>query len=94
MSSMEIDIKKLDAIKDELDSLDENDVLYINENGNSKYVLLPIESYDVLENKNSANVKIVTPFNGELTYDEYEAIKKQVLDILDKTFKPKREKLN
>lgn len=47
---MEIDIKKLKAIKDELDNLDEEDpVLYVSDKGDAKYVLMPIEIFDQIE---------------------------------------------
>ena len=100
---MEIDIKKLENIKTELDSLDKEDVLFINENGSAKYAILPIETYDAfadeVEEENNApffnpSIKILTPGRAELSYDEYEMIKKQILDAFDKTFKPKPEKLN
>ena len=100
---MEIDIKKLENIKTELDSLDKEDVLFINENGSAKYAILPIETYDAftedVEEENNApffnpSIRIFSPGNSNLSYDEYEMIKKQILDAFDKTFKPKPEKLN
>ncbi len=100
---MEIDIKKLKNIKNELDSLSEEEVLLINENGSAKYALLPIETYDALmENTNSENegsvynpvIKILSSGGLELSYDEYEKVKKQIMEAFDKTFKPRPEKLN
>ena len=100
---MEIDIKKLENIKTELDSLDKEDVLFINENGSVKYALLPIETYDAftedVEEENNVSffnpsIRIFSPGKAELSYDEYEMIKKQILEAFDKTFKPKPEKLN
>lgn len=98
---MEIDIKKLDGIKNELASLDKDDTLYIMENGSAKYALLPIDIYDALMeedenefNLSSPSIKVIAPGNIELSYDEYEAVKKRIIDAFDKTFKPKREKLN
>ena len=41
---MNIDIKKLDVIKDELDELKQEDVLYIDENGCTKYAIIPSNS--------------------------------------------------
>ena len=32
--------------------------------------------------------------NPNLSYEEYEEVRRQVLEVLDKTFKPKPEKLN
>ncbi len=100
---MEIDIKKLENIKTELDSLDKEDVLFINENGSAKYAILPIETYDAftedVEEENNVSffnpsIRIFSPGKAELSYDEYEMIKKQILEAFDKTFKPKPEKLN
>ena len=42
----------------------------------------------------SPKVKVISAENLELTYDEYEAVKKQLNDIIEQTFKPKPEKLN
>ncbi len=99
---MEIDIKKLENIKKELDSLAEDDTLFIKENGSTKYAILPIESYDALMEEEEEmegrfsvpSIKVFSPNNMELSYDEYEAVKKRILEAFDKTFKPKREKLN
>ena len=46
---MNIDINRITAIKDELDSLSENDVLFIDEENKTKYAIMPIELYDSLE---------------------------------------------
>lgn len=105
---MEVDIKKLKAIKEELDALDEKDpVLYVSENGNAKYALMPIELLDEIEDilhpfddedgqsdGNSASIKVISSNPFELSYDEYEEIKDAILKAFDKTFKPKPEKLN
>ena len=88
-------------IKDELDSLNENDVLFIEDEGNVKYAIMPIELYDsmedlmsVLNGQNGTSVRIATPDDLDLSYDEYERIKKQIMDAVEKTFMPKPEKLN
>ncbi len=96
---MEIDVKKIKGLKEGLSKIDnkEEESLYITENGSIKYILLPIEEYDMLANQDenpSATIKILNPMNANLSYEEYEEIRKQVLDVLDKTFKPKPEKLN
>jgi len=39
-------------------------------------------------------VKIVPSGELDLSYDEYERIKKQIMDAVEKTFMPKPEKLN
>lgn len=98
---MNVDIKKLKNIKEELDNLSKDDVLYVEEKGISKYVLLPIELYDEVEDivkfsqeMNKPQVKIVNNSDIELSYEEYEQIKSQIMEAVDKTFKPKPEKLN
>ena len=79
----------------EIDNKNE-EVIYLTENGSIKYALLPIETYDLFVSKQlpSTAIKFINPGNNEVSYDEYEEIKKQVLEALDKTFKPKPEKLN
>lgn len=97
---MEIDVKKIKGLKEELSKLDskEEESLYITENGSIKYVLLPVEIYDSLKSLEdegpSATIKILNPTNPNLSYEEYEEVRRQVLEVLDKTFKPKPEKLN
>ncbi|MBQ6493079.1 MAG: hypothetical protein IJI92_04365 [Erysipelotrichaceae bacterium] len=97
-----IDIERIKDIKDELDSLRENDVLFVDENGKSRYVVMPIELYDAIEDVAMMaastvampQVRIANPEDIELSYDEYERIKKQIMDAVEKTLMPKPEKLN
>lgn len=98
---MNIDIKELENIKDKLESLNEEDALFVDENGSTKYVILPINQFDSLEDivKEGQGsfmpaVKIINGEGFELSYDEYESVKKQLNEIFEKTFKPKPEKLN
>ena len=94
--AMEIDVKKIKGLDEGFDVLDSNedDAVYITEDGNVKYVMLTSEEYDSLvEKMPSASIRVLNPM-GDITYDEYEEIKRQVLEALDKTFKPKPEKLN
>ena len=99
---MNIDINTLKNIKDELDSLKEDDVLYIDENGVTKYAIMPVEKYDEAEDlfalmddmkKTTPQVKIIGA-DEELSYEEYERIKAAIIEAVEKTFKPKAEKLN
>ena len=54
-----------------------------------------MEEEEEIEGKFSTpSIKVFSPNNMELSYDEYEAVKKRILEAFDKTFKPKREKLN
>ncbi len=96
---MDIDIKELENIKTELDSLDENEVVFIKEGQEDKYVIMPIGQYEFINeilspNQNAPKVKVINASNIELTYDEYENVKREINEIIEKTFKPKPEKLN
>lgn len=100
---MNIDIRKIENIKAELDDLKENDVLYIDENGDTKYAIIPVELYDKFEelsafldemNKATPQVKVIGPEQEEMTYEEYERVKNLILEAVEKAFKPSAEKLN
>lgn len=101
---LNIDIKDLSNIKEELDSLGTNeDVVYVSDEDETKYVILPIETFDDLQQYKEAvdnqfsdnpGVKIISRKPVEMTYEEYEKIKKQLVDAFDKSFKPKPSKLN
>lgn len=99
---MNIDIKKLGDIKLELDELKENQALFIDEDGKTKYAIIPIDYYDKSEevmtmmnqmDNIGSNVRIIGP-DSELTYEEYERIKTGIMEAVEKTLKPKAEKLN
>ena len=99
--NMNIDIERLKEIKDELDAMNESDVLFIDEDRKAKYVIMPVELYDTLEDLLNvlnapapASVRIAAPEEIDLSYDEYERIKKQIMEAVEKTFMPKPEKLN
>lgn len=97
-----IDIKEIENIKEKLDDLDIDEVLYVDEDGASRFVIMPIDLFDSYLESNEGldkltyepHIKILGADNVELSYEEYELIKKQINDAFDKTFKPKREKLN
>lgn len=98
-----IDIKKLKNIKEDLDTLKNDDVLYVEDNGVTKYVIMTSTMFDSLEEilnfkdddgALTDNVRIINADKIELSYDEYEKVKEQILNAFDKTFKPKPEKLN
>lgn len=102
---MKIDISKLNEIKEELENLKSEEVVFVNEKNRMKYVIMPIKQYNLLESyrdllygdkdTDGSDVKIISSHApSELSYDEYEAIKKQLLEMFDKTFRPKPEKLN
>lgn len=99
---MSIDINRIKDIKEELDALKEDDILYVNEDQKAKYVIMPVELYDSLEEAMvlldsplmSPQVKVINSDDFELSYDEYERIKNQLVEIIEKTLMPKPEKLN
>jgi hypothetical protein len=98
---MNIDIGKVENIREDLEDLGQNDVMFIEENGNQRYVVMPIEMYDAIEDAalmvssfSMPQVKIASAEDFELSYDEYERIKNQIMDAVEKTLMPKPEKLN
>ena len=99
---MSIDINRIKDIKEELVALKEDDILYVNEDQKAKYVIMPVELYDSLEEAMalldsplmSPQVKVINSDDFELSYDEYERIKNQLVEIIEKTLMPKPEKLN
>lgn len=97
---MNIDIKELENIKDKLERLSYDDVLFVDEDGKNKYVIMPVDIYDTIEdtmsllNSSNPQVRIANPEDIELSYDEYERVKQQILDAVEKTLMPKPEKLN
>jgi len=99
---MNIDIKRIENIKTELSEMKQNDALFIDEDGKTKYAIMPIESYDKAEellamfdtmNGEAPKVKVIGS-NEDLTYEEYERIKAVIMEAVEKTFKPKADKLN
>lgn len=100
---MNIDINKLEVIKDDLADLKNDQVLYIDENGKTKFVIMPVESYDNAEETLAKydyftnlgpKIKVIGLDNIELSYDEYETIRAGILEAVDKALKPKAEKMN
>ncbi len=100
--SMNIDIKELENVKSKLEELKDNDVIYIEEDGKAKYAVMLSNTYnkvddllDIVNDNNISNTKVkVIGSNEEITYEEYEKIKALIMEAVDKTFKPKAEKLN
>ena len=101
-----IKIDRLKNIAEELENLGEDDVLFVDDDNKTCYAIMPIAYFDKLdvyrelqENEGSlcnAQVKIMGG-NGiveELSFDDYEKIRSQLLEIFDKSFKPKSDKLN
>ena len=98
---MNIDIEKVEEIRNELESLEEDEVMFIEEDHIAKYAVMPISFYDAIEDiiammngTSESSVRIAIPQDFDLSYDEYERIKQQIMDAVEKTFMPKPEKLN
>lgn len=99
---MSIDINRIKDVMDELQSLKEDEVLYVSEDQKTKYVIMPIELYDSLDEAKqlldssfmNPQVKVLNSDDFELSYDEYERVKNQLMEIIEKTLMPKPEKLN
>lgn len=98
---IELDIKNLGNLREELENLEEDDTLYINTNGIARFAVVPIDRYDkavdllsvITDDEAMPKVKIIGE-NSNLSYEEYERIKSLIMDAVEKTFKPKAEKLN
>ena len=99
---MNVDIEKLKLNREELEEMSESDVLFVTENNTEKYAIIPIALYDAVEDVLTTlndpvfvpQVRIASNQEIELSYDEYERIKEQILEAVEKTLMPKPEKLN
>lgn len=99
---MNIDIKRIENLKEELATLEENEVCFVEDKGISKYVIIPMSAYEEYEeissliNDNSSKpiIRVAGANEIDVTYEEYEKIKQQINDAVDQAFKPKPEKLN
>ena len=93
-----VDLERIKDIEEELENLDETEVLFVEENGVEKYAIMNIQFYDMIEEVvnmlQTPQVNIAKPEDFELSYDEYERVKNQIMDIVEKTLMPKPEKLN
>ncbi len=95
-----VDINEIINVKDKLKNMDTNDAVLVEEEGITRYAIIPIEAYELLEQINSMTLPqpgqnvVIAGDIEELTYEEYERIKSAVLETLEKSLKPKAEKLN
>lgn len=99
-----IKIKTIKELKEAIKGLDEDCIKFLIDD--KSFVAVSNEGYDLIcmveelmedEEKNNDMVKVVTNnanLNDELSFDQYESLKKQVVDALDKALKPHIEKLN
>ena len=91
-------------LREEVEALGAEEVLFIGENDTPKAVVMPYELYAQIEDLAAAltssqdgsvaQVRVAAMNPIDMTYDEYETVKKQIIEALDKNFKPKPEKLN
>ena len=100
---MEIDVTEYKEFKELLSLISEDDPLFIKDEGTTKYVILPINTYDKVEDILQAvngvitpEIRVISPNDEQvqLSYEEYERVKAMIMDAVEKTFKPKAEKLN
>ena len=98
---MEIELSKLKDIREELESLQDHEVLTVEENGEKRFAVLPWSHYEQIEelsmmiaDANKNPVQMVTGGNFDISYEEYESIRDQIIEALEKTLMPKPEKLN
>lgn len=101
-----IDIKEKEMIIDSLSEVKEDNHLIITDGKEEKLAVITMSEYikfmDLIEldkkihpfKYGEAEIQVINDENIEISYEEYENIRKQLLDALDKTFKPKLEKLN
>lgn len=96
-----IDIKEIEL--DELSTMVKKEAILVKENGLDSFLIVDANQYTELVNLVEADqnvhaeplgVKIVTNAEIELTDEEYEKIKAQLLEALDSTFKRKKERLS
>ncbi|MBO7677613.1 MAG: hypothetical protein J6S49_08870 [Erysipelotrichaceae bacterium] len=94
----EIDLEIIKDIDTMMEGLEKDDVLFVKEEGKDKYVILHAWYYELLEDVadmfQAPPVSITRPDDIELSYDEYERIKNQIMELVEKTLMPKPEKLN
>ena len=99
-----IEIEEFEDLRNELEELDDEEVLVLSEDGKDKYMVVPLNLYekyaemfeteDGVENGEKAGVRVISSMPSDLTYEEYERVKKELIKALDETLKPNPEKLN
>lgn len=100
---MNININELkDEIKAELESMNDNDALFIDKDGKASYAIMSIDRFDKVEELlqwleatevDGPKIEVIGQ-NEDISYEEYEKIKAVIMEAVDRTFKPKAEKLN
>ncbi len=98
---MNIELSKLKEIEEELEGLRDHEVLTVTEDGEKRFAVLPWSYYEQIEelaemiaDANKNPVQMITGENFDISYEEYESIRDQIIEALEKTLMPKPEKLN
>ena len=91
-----IDIEQIDDISETLEELHDEESLCICEDGVERYIVIPTKVIEEVNNfmNGESQVRVVSDEPINITYDEYENLKKQLNKAIDETFRPKPEKLN
>jgi len=100
----EIRLEDYPELKEELEELEDGDVLSFTYGDEIKYVAMSSAVFDELDQiaemfnstaeEPGPNVKVIAPAGHDLSYEEYEKVKKQIIKALDESFKPNPDKLN
>ncbi|MDY6063298.1 MAG: hypothetical protein SPI53_05880 [Erysipelotrichaceae bacterium] len=99
-----LDIKDLDKLNERLSKLQAGELLVLSDGVEEKFVLIDSNTFDMMQKAFDLDVKnnplkyfdpsklevrvISDPSKPELSEEEYEAIKKQLNEALEKTLKP------
>ena len=101
-----MDIKEIKDFKECLELVEDDKALVLADGKEEKYAVITMNDYSIYQDLlaldrqihpfkyGSPEIRLMADEDFEITYEEYENIKKQILEALDKTFKPKLEKLN
>ncbi len=102
-----IDINSIGDFKNNLAQLKEGEPLFLVSGKEEKYVVIDIVSFDAMQRSLASDIQknplkyfdpskleirvMSDPNRPELTEEEYESIKKQLNDALEKSLKPKHK---
>lgn len=100
-----IKVSNIKELKEILKNLDEDGILNIEIDDSCNFYAISNEEYDLLSSvkeildedikQSNQRVKVISnDMSDELSFEQFETLKKQINEALDKTLKPKAEKLN
>lgn len=100
-----VKISSIKDLKELLKNINEDGYYDIELDDNTSFYAISDEEFDLLSSikevleedikQDNQRVKIISnDINGELSFEQFEILKKQINEALDKTLKPKAEKLN